>query len=124
MDIDGVFLPIGEELIDNVFPTPIVYHQDIDTTRDYDPLSGSFTRSEIDITISAGVISRRRVEEGGVGEVYEVTVWVHHGPTGLQFLPKTSDSFTYDGEVWRVVEVAPTYSSDNLIASKVIGRSD
>ena len=61
---------------------------------------------------------------GGIGEVYEVTIWVHHGPTGLQFLPKTSDSFTYDGEVWLVVEVSPTYSSDNLIASKIIGRSD
>ena len=61
MDIDGVFLPIGEELIDQVFPTPIVYHQDVDTTRDYDPLSGSFTRVENDVPISAGVISRRRV---------------------------------------------------------------
>ena len=124
MDIDQVFLPIGEELIDTVFPTPIVFHQSIDQTSGYDPLSGLIPRVENDVNISAGVISRRRVEEGGVGEVYEITIWVHHGPTGLQFLPKTSDSFTYDGEVWRVVEVAPTYSSDDLIASKVIGRSD
>ena len=27
MDIDAVFLPVAEELIDDVFPTPIVYLQ-------------------------------------------------------------------------------------------------
>ena len=124
MDIDATFLPVAEELIDQVFPTNLIYHQHLDTTGGYDPLTGRVTRTEIDVPINAGVLSRSRKEEGGVGEVYEIMIWVHHGPAGLQFLPKTSDSFTYDSTVWRVVEIAPTYSSGNLIASKIIGRSD
>ena len=124
MDIDLTFLPVAEELIDQVFPTQLTYHQHVDGTSGYDPLSGVIPSSEVDYPINAGVLSRSRVEEGGVGEVYQISIWVHHGATGLQFLPKTSDSFTYDGTVWRVVEVAPTYSSKELIASKIVGRSD
>ena len=123
MDVDD-FLAVGETIIDGVFPTPMVYHQHLDTTGGYNPLTGLVTKSEVDVSINAGVLSRSRKEEGGVGEVYQIMIWVHHGPAGLQFLPKTSDSFTYDGTLWRVVEIAPTYSSDNLIASKIIGRSD
>ena len=123
MDVDS-FLAVGETLIDQVFPTPLVYHQHIDGTSGYDPLSGVIPSSQVDHSINAGVLSRSRTEEGGVGESYTIQIWVHHGATGLQFLPKTSDSFTYDGTVWRVTSIEPTYSSDNLIASKITGRSD
>jgi len=37
--------------------------------------------------------------------------------------PTTSDTFTYDGLVWRIVEIAPTYSAATLIASKIKGRA-
>jgi len=46
----------------------------------------------------------------------------HHGASGLGFLPTTADSFTYDGVVWKVTTVDPTYSSKTLIASKITGR--
>ena len=125
MDIDAVFLgPVAVEIIDNVFPTSIVYHQHTSGASAYNPLTGIVTTTEVDHNVNAGVLSRSRKEEGGAGEVYEITIWCHHGGTGLQFLPKTGDSFTYDNTLWRVVEIAPTYSSDDLIASKIVGRSD
>ena len=77
----------------------------------------------IDLMVKAGILSRSRVEEGGPQEAYEISIWVQHGTTGLGFLPTTEDSFTYDGLVWRIVEIAPTYSSKSLIASKIKGRS-
>jgi hypothetical protein len=122
MDIDAVFLPVGVELIDNTFPTDIVYHQH-DTTGTYDPLTGTVTGTDIDHAIKAGVLSRSRVEAGGPDEKFEISVWVHHGATGLSFLPTTADSFTYDAVVWKVVSVEPTYSSKSLIASKIKGRA-
>ena len=121
MDIDATFLPVGVELIDNVFPTEIVYHQSGGKT--FDPLTGTVTGADTDHTIKAGVLSRSRVEAGGPEEVYELSIWVHHGASGLGFIPTTGDSFTYDSVVWKVVEVAPTYSSKALIASKIKARS-
>ena len=121
MDIDAVFLPVGVELIDNTFPTDIVYHQHGASV--YNPVTGTVTGTDIDHAIKAGVLSRSRVEAGGPDEKFEISVWVHHGATGLGFLPTTADSFTYDGLVWNVVEIAPTYSSKALIASKIKGRS-
>ena len=76
-----------------------------------------------DLMVKAGILSRSRIEAGGPNETYEINLWVHHGATGLGFLPTTADSFTYDGLVWRIVEIAPTYSAATLIASKVKGRS-
>ena len=121
MDIDATFLPVAEELIDSVFPTDITYHQSGGKT--FDPLTGTVTGADTDHTIKAGVLSRSRVEGGGPEEVYELSIWVHHGASGLGFIPTTGDSFTYDSLVWKVVEVAPTYSSKALIASKIKGRS-
>ena len=189
MDIDAVFLPVGVELIDNTFPSDIVYRRHKDGK--YDPLTGEIVysligalvvladyanasvtcdiggtgdysnsdvsdgavsicddpmipagtadydnadiqpRSAIGSTknqwqeypIKAGVLSRSRVEAGGTSETYEISLWVHHGATGLGFLPTTADSFSYDGLVWRIVEIAPTYSSKSLIASKIKGRT-
>jgi|GEM_PF-2713353 len=121
MDIDATFLPVAEGLIDVTFPTAITYHQA--GIRTYDPLTGAVTGSTTDHAIKAGVLARNRSEEGGAGETYEISIWIHHGASGLSFLPKTGDSFTYDSMVWQVVEVAPTYSSKALIASKIKGRA-
>ena len=121
MDVSATFLPVGVELIDNVFPTAIVYHQH--GAGAYDPTTGTVTGADTDHAIKAGVLSRSRVEAGGPNETYEINLWVHHGATGLSFLPTTADSFTYDAVVWKVVSVEPTYSSKSLIASKIKGRS-
>ena len=117
MDISAVFTPVAVELIDQVFPTDIVFHQH--GTKAYDPTTGTVTGTDTDHAIKAGVLSRKRVEEGGVGEQYEIAVWVQHGASGLGFLPTTEDSFSYDSMVWKVVSVDPTYSSKALIASKI-----
>ena len=121
MNIDAVFLPVAEQLINVEFGTDIVYHQHGASV--YNPVTGTVTGTDIDHAIKAGVLSRSRVEAGGPDEKFEISVWVHHGATGLGFLPTTADSFTYDGLVWKVVEIAPTYSSKALIASKIKGRS-
>ena len=121
MDVSAVFTPVGVELIDNVFPTDIVYHQHGASV--YDPATGTVTGADTDHAIKAGIISRSRIEEGGSNEAYTLTAWIHHGASGLSFLPTTADTFTYDGLVWRIVEIAPTYSSKSLIASKIKGRS-
>ena len=121
MNIDAVFLPVAEQLINVEFGTDIVYHQHGASV--YNPVTGTVTGTDIDHAIKAGVLSRSRVEAGGPDEKFEISVWVHHGATGLGFLPTTADSFTYDGLVWKVVEIAPTYSSKALIASKIKGRA-
>ena len=121
MDVSAVFTPVGVELIDNVFPTDIVYHQHGASV--YNPVTGTVTGADTDHAIKAGILSRSLIEEGGSNEAYTLTAWIHHGASGLGFLPTTADSFTYDGLVWRVVEIAPTYSSKALIASKIKGRS-
>ena len=121
MNIDAEFLPVAVELIDQVFPTDIVFHQH--GTKAYDPTTGTVTGTDTDHAIKAGVLNRKRIEEGGTGEQYELALWVHHGATGLGFLPTTEDSLSYDGAVWRVTAVDPTYSSTSLIASKITARS-
>ena len=122
MDIDATFLnPVAVELVDNVFPTAIVYHQH--GAGAYNPTTGTVTGADTDHAIKAGVLSRSRVEDGGPNETYEISIWIHHGATGLGFLPTTADSFTYDSVVWKVVSVEPTYSSKSLIASKIKGRA-
>jgi len=120
MDITATFLPVAVELIDNVFPTSVTFHQHGAAT--YDPTTGAVVETETDHAIKAGVLNRKRVEEGGVGEQYELALWVQHSATGLSFLPTTADSLTYDGILWRVTAVEPTYSSKALIASKITAR--
>ena len=121
MDVSAVFTPVGVELIDNVFPSDITFHQHGASV--YDPATGTVTGADTDHAIKAGIISRSRIEEGGSKEAYTLTAWIHHGATGLGFLPTTADSFTYDAVVWKVVSVEPTYSSKSLIATKIKGRS-
>jgi hypothetical protein len=119
MDIDSVFLPVADLLINQTFPTQITYHEH--STGGYDPLSGVVTGGDIDHSINAGILNRSRVEGGGTAEVYELLLWVEHKT--LPILPTTADSVTYDGTRWKVTEVTPTYSSKSLIASKLKVRS-
>lgn len=121
MDVTAVFTPVAVELIDRVFPSDVVFHQH--GSRAYDPVSGAVVGADTDHVIKAGVLSRNRVEQGGTSEAYDISIWVHHGATGLGFLPTTADSFSYNGVVWRIVEVSPTYSGTGLIASRIKGRA-
>ena len=122
MDIDGTFLPVAIELIDSVFPTPIKYLQTENPA--YDPATGQTTPNVTEYSINAGILSRGRVEQGGAAEDYELRLWIHHGSRGLPVLPKTSDRVLYDSVYWKVFSVDPTYSSDDLIASKILVRAE
>ena len=122
MDIDGVFLPVAEELIDVTFPTPIKYLQTENPT--YDPATGQTTPNVTEYSIKAGILSSGRSEQGGIGETHDLTLWVHHGPRGLPVLPQTSDRVLYRSKYWKVFEVDPTYHSDDLIASKILLRAE
>ena len=121
MDIDATFLPVAETLIDEVFPTDVVYKQVGAPT--YDPATGDVTETVTDHDIKAGVLSRGRVEQGGVGEGYTLRLWIHHGTSGLEDLPTTSDKVVYDSTTWLVVDIDPTYSSAGLIASRITLRN-
>lgn len=118
MDIDAVFLPVAIELIDDVFPTPIKYLQTEPPT--YDPETGSTAENVTEYDINAGILSRGRMEGGGTTGDYEIRIWIHHGAKGLPELPTTRDRIEYDNTTWKVVSVDPTYSSDDLIASKLV----
>ena len=121
MDIDGVFKDVAVTLIDEVFPTAVVYQQVQPPV--YDPASGSVIENVTQLNIKAGVLSRGRTEQGGVGETYELRLWIHHASSGLPQLPTTSDRVVYDGTTWQVTEIDPTYSSAGLIASKILCRN-
>ena len=121
MNIDAVFLPIAVDLI-NEFATPVTYVRSLGGS--YDPSTGEVVQNTEQFEINAGIISRSRVEEGGVGETYSLTLWIDHSATGVPHLPTTSDSVVYDGTTWKVVTIDPTYSSKSLIASKLIARAD
>ena len=120
MNIVGTFLPVGEELIDSVFPTPITYIRNNGAA--YDPATGDVTANSTAFTINAGVLSSGRTEQGGVGEDHELRLWIHHGAAGLPHLPTTADQVEYGGLTWKVTAIDPTYRSDSLIASKITAR--
>ena len=122
MDIDATFLPVAKELIDSVFPTTVAYIRN--NGGGYDPATGDVTVNSTQFDINAGVLSRGRLEEGGVGESQELRLWIHHGTGGLPHLPTTSDQVEYSGTCVKVTAVDPTYSSKGLIASKIIARAD
>ena len=121
MDIDATFLPVAVELIDRVFPTEIVYHRLAGQV--YDPATGEVVNDWADKTIKAGILSRARTEGGGIGETYSMQFWIQHSPSGIYDMPTTADAITYDSTRWKVTDVAPTYSSKGLIASKVTVRA-
>ena len=121
MDIDSTFLPVAVELVQNVFPTDVTYHRKEGTS--YDPSTGTVTDTVTNYEIKAGVLSRGRVEEGGVAEQYELRLWLDHSANGLPHLPTTADTITYGGTDWKVTTIDPTYSSKGLIASKITARN-
>ena len=118
MDIDATFLPVARTLIDDVFNTSVTYHRMNGQT--YDPATGELVNDVQDYSISAGVLSRSRTDEGGAGEDYSLELWIQHSASGVPHLPTTSDEVTYDGVRWKVSSVSPTYSSKALIASKLL----
>ena len=122
MDIDATFMPVAVELIDSVFPTSIAYFRNSGPS--YDPSTGDVTENIEQFNISAGVLSRGRSEAGGVGESYEIRLWIQHSASGLPHLPTTADTIEYSGSTWKVTTVDPTYSSKALIASKITARAD
>ena len=121
MDIKNTFLPVAVDLIDNVFPTDVVYVRNQPPT--YDPATGDVVVNSEQLNIKAGVLSRGRVEAGGVGETYELRLWIHHASSGMPELPTTADAVQYDGTVWKVTDIDPTYSSEGLIASRITARN-
>tara|TARA_A200000159_G_scaffold68719_3_gene63665 strand:+ start:9150 stop:9518 length:369 start_codon:yes stop_codon:yes gene_type:complete len=120
MNIDATFLPVAKELIDQVFPTTVAYLRN--EVGNYNPATGEVTQNTTQFDIKAGVLSRGRTEEGGVAETQELRLWIHHGTGGLPHLPTTSDQVEYAGLVWKVASIDPTYSSEDLIASKIVAR--
>ena len=118
MDIDLVFSEVAKTLIDDVFNTSVTYHRMNGQT--YDPATGELVNDVQDYSISAGVLSRSRTDEGGAGEDYSLELWIQHSASGVPHLPTTSDEVTYDGVRWKVSSVSPTYSSKALIASKLL----
>ena len=85
----------------------------------YDPATGEVVQDITEYSIKAGILSRERTEEGGIGEEYLLNLWLHHSSSGMPHLPKTGDMVIYDDTEWSVVSIAPTYSSKGLIASKL-----
>ena len=117
MDIDSVFLPVAIELIEQVFPTSVTYRRMNGVS--YDPGTGEVVPDVTEYSVKAGILSRSRTEQGGIGENYTLDLWLHHSSSGMPHLPKTGDVVVYDGTEWKVNTVAPTYSSKRLIASKL-----
>ena len=118
MNIDSTFLPVAVELIDQVFPTSVKYRRMNGVS--YDPATGEVVQDTTEYSIKAGILSRERTEEGGIGEEYLLNLWLQHSSSGMPHLPTTSDELSYAGTRWRVSTIDPTYSSKGLIASKLI----
>ena len=121
MDIVSTFLPIAEELIDQVFPTKITYIRSTGTG--YDPSTGEVTQSTTQYPINAGVLSTSLVETGGVGETYELKLYIHQGPAGVPERPTTGDVIEYDSRQWKVTTVDPAYMSEGYIACLITARN-
>jgi hypothetical protein len=121
VDIDATFLPVAQQLIDQTFGTDVIYRRTLHGG--YNPATGQVQSTVTDTPIKAGVLNRGRSESGGSDETWTLNLWVHHGPTGVPFLPTTADEVIYDGIIWKVTGVDPTYSSKGLIASKLACRA-
>ena len=123
MDIDAVFLPVAEELIDDV-SSPRRSSISRLSNPTYDPATGQTVPNVTEYSINAGILSSGRNEQGGIGEDYEMRLWIHHGARGLPVLPQTSDRVFYREKYWKVFKIDPTYHSDDLIASKILVRAE
>ena len=121
MDIDAVFSDVAVNLV-NEFATPIVYRRI--EGRTYDTATGQVVETVVEYPMNAGILSRARTEEGGVGETYSLEIWIEHSASGLPFLPRTGDFVVYDNVQWKLTSISPTYSSKALIASKLLCMAD
>ena len=118
------FLPIAEKLIDNVFPTHIERSIPAIWGPHTTPAPGTLSKTPRNTPARLACSPGAASEAGGVGEDYEIRLWIHHGTSGMPELPKTGDVVEYDATQWRVVTVDPTYSSEGLIASKLTCRGN
>jgi hypothetical protein len=121
VDIDATFAPVAATLIDSVFPTEIVYREQGPAR--FDPTTRAMTKPSVDHRISAGIVSRSLVEEGGSQQIYELALWVHFGAGGLPVMAKSDDVVLYDGLEWKVTKIDPAYSSKRMIAAKLFART-
>ena len=88
----------------------------------YDPATGEVVQDTTEYSIKAGILSRERTEEGGIGEEYLLNLWLQHSSSGMPHLPKTDDEVDYDGTTWKVVSIAPTYKSKGLDRQQAAGE--
>jgi hypothetical protein len=120
LNIDATFLPVAVALVKE-FATPIVYIRSLGSS--YDPSSGEVTENTERLNINAGITTTARLEQGGAAETRELNLWLEHSATGLPHLPTTADFIEYMGTTWKVINITPTYSSNALIASKLLARA-
>ena len=85
MDIDGTFLPVAVELIDQVFPTSVTYRRMNGVI--YDPATGEVVQDTTEYSIKAGILSRERTEEG-VGEEYLLNLGCSTAAAGCRTCPR------------------------------------
>lgn len=116
---DTLFRNVGKDLV-TLFGSDVTYHHRAGSPA-YDPDTGGVVDPVVDYNVRAGVEEIKRVEEGGPGETLEALMWFSHVLLPLE--PKTSDTVTYQGKVWRTVGVEPEYAGDELIAWKLRVRS-
>lgn len=122
MDIDATFKPVSDELINNVFPTPIVYLRSKGMV--YDPATGEVTEDVEQFNIKAGIEQISIQEEGGVAEEREIKLWIDHGSRGMPHEPTTGDRIEYKGRTWKVTGIDPEFVSISSIASCVFAKAD
>ena len=123
MNIDKAFLPVAKELVQKVFPTSIVYQHT--EGRSYSTLTGKVESVITEYEVPAGVLSAHvQINRAVWARSHMIDMWVDHSPQGLPFLPRTGDHVVYDNVRWKITTIAPTYSSDGLIASKIQCSAD
>mgnify|MGYP001485099557 CR=1 FL=1 len=88
----------------------------------YSPGSGDVTTLEEVFSACGAITEQRCYEEGGVQGKREIYVWMYLGDINDVF-PTTADAITYQGNYFKIVEVAPKFSGDVKYACKVRARS-
>jgi hypothetical protein len=104
------------------FPTPITYVRTLGGG--YDPSTGDVTETTEEYAINAGIEQVEISEEGGVGEIRLIKLYIDHGATGVPHQPSTGDRILYQNRTWKVTEINPEFTSTGLIASYITARAD
>lgn len=118
MQFDALFRGVGKDLV-TLFGSDCVYHQNAGGT--YDPDTGAVTSASVDHAVRVGVEQVNRVEGGGPEETREAVMWFSH--VLLPIVPRTEDTITYRGQLWKVNTIDPEFSGDQVIAYKILARS-